>query len=57
MTNILDRTAEDANEPLFTMERFLKTCNEAGYNMMHAAIIHKQFEVIEKLLIYGTCKL
>ena len=55
--SILDQTAGVAKpDSLFTIGRFLETCDEAGYNMMHAAIIHKRLDVIEKLFDCGTCK-
>ena len=45
-----------ANDPLFTLNRFLEICNEDGYNMLHVAIIHKKPDVIATLQDHSNCE-
>lgn len=44
------------DDSLFTINRFLEASNEAGHNMLHAAIIHKRPKIIDILFDYGNCK-
>ena len=35
----------------------IKICNDEGFNMLHAAIINKRFEVIEEIFSYDSSKI
>ena len=54
------RKAESViDDSLFTINRFLEATNEAGHNMLHAAIIHKRLKSLISYLtmeIVSMCK-
>jgi len=54
ITALLQRAAELADTVIHPISKFLEISNEDGYNMLHAAVIHKKIEIMEKIFDYGT---
>jgi len=53
ITALLHRAAELA-DTVIPISKFLEVSNEDGYNMLHAAVIHKKIEIMEMIFDYGT---
>ena len=57
ITALLHRAAElTLTDPNLPIIRFLEICNEDGYNLLHATVIHKKLEIMELLFEYGTSR-
>ena len=55
VTALLHRAAELAGDTV-PIAKFLEITNEEGYNMLHAAVYHKNVEIMELIFNYGTSK-
>jgi len=54
VTALLHRAAELADTAIHPISKFLEISNEDGYNILHAAVIHKKIEIMEMIFEYGT---
>jgi len=54
ITALLHRAAELIDTDIHPIFKFLEISNEDGYNMLHAAVIHKKVEIINIILDHGT---
>ena len=52
--SLLNRIAEFAANTRVHTHDMVKVCAADGWNMLHAAIVYKRVEVINKILEYGT---
>ena len=51
---LLNRVAEFAANTRVHTHDLVKVCAADGWNMLHAAIVYKRVDVINKILEYGT---